>query len=163
MTNLIQGKTKESRYKSLSAGEQTRIAVRKMRQVTGTFMYMRDKDIAEIFAKEKNRIGKMIGHIDRELPKTPKVMKSGQSCTSWQTQDLEKKGVDFMDFNLKALNQEWDSQRKTDEFKSDAKDDKATQDRKQMLKATHKGIIELIKKTEDAWDKVKNWEKPKDW
>lgn len=167
MKNLIQGKTKESRYKSLGAGEQTSIAVRKMRQVTGTFMYMQDKDIAKAFAKEKNRIEKMIGHIDRELPKTPRVIRSEQSCTPWQTQDLEKKwgkymddvfdrakqrGVDFMDFNLKALNQEQDSQRKTDEFKSDAKENKATQDRKQVLKSTHEGIIELIKKTDDAWD-----------
>lgn len=83
MTNLIQGKTKESRYKFLGASEQTRITVRKMRQVTGTFMYMQDKDIAEIFAKEKNMIGEMMGYIDRELPRIPKIMRDGPLCTPW--------------------------------------------------------------------------------
>lgn len=177
MTRLIMGNTRESKFRKYDDATQARVAVKRLREITGTFMYMQDKTVAEIFAKEKNRMGKMIGHIDKTLPQTPKVA-DGQTFTAWQTQDLEtkwgtymdgifehakKRGADFMELNLKNPKKDWDSSKKKLAFRPLAGDNQAIQDRKKALKTAHDEIIALIEKTEEEWERVKNWQKPPNW
>jgi hypothetical protein len=55
---------------------------------------MQDEKISKIFADQKNRMGAIIGHVDRELHKTPRVYRlpSGDlEAPSWQEQKLEEK------------------------------------------------------------------------
>ncbi|USP75705.1 hypothetical protein yc1106_02979 [Curvularia clavata] len=177
MSKLIQGKMTSSEYKNVNEFDQARVAVRRMRFVVGIFIYMQDPTVADIFAKEKKRKGKIIGHIGKELPNTPKKV-GKDSYTAWQPQDLEKRWDEYMDdvfdkakstavesmnLNIKLIKDEWDSNKKAKEFKSAANDSKAEKDQKKALEDMYKDMSSIIKKLEDEWEKVKNWRKPTGW
>jgi hypothetical protein len=182
MKALVRGNSKDKRFKTLSADGQARIVVQRLRQVIGALKYMQEKDVAAIFAKEKNRIGEMIGYIDKELGKTPRLYtprgKEEVSYAPWKEQGLgkkwdkymddvfekaKKKATDFMKLHLDDLDKEWDSQKKKDEYKKDPKDDQKKKDEKKVLEKTHKDMLDSLSKTRKEWDKVKNWEKPANW
>jgi hypothetical protein len=181
MKALIEGRTTEQRYASLNVNEQSRVAIRKLRPMIGALKYMQEDNIAKIFANQKNRIGAMIGHIDRELHKTPRKYDSGTGAVDahpWQEQGLEdrwnvymdsvfavakRRATEFMDLHLDSLEAEWKSPKKTNEFKDDVKDIQATKDKKRKLKETQENMLALIEKTEDEWKKVKDWKKPQNW
>ncbi|CAN9377082.1 unnamed protein product [Alternaria sp. RS040] len=180
MKDLIEGRTKEKRFKNLSLdpADQTRIAIQRLRETIGALRYMQDEKVAKIFADQKNRMGAIIGHIDRELHKTPPVYKDDVEGHPWQEQKLEEKwnaymdnvfsvakqrATDYMKLNIGVLKDEWNSDKKKDEFKADSNDDQATKDKKKGLKKTQEQTLALIKKLSDEWDKVKDWPKPKNW
>jgi hypothetical protein len=71
--------------------------------------------------------------------------------------------VQNVGFNLGNSEQEWNPQKRKDEFRIDAKNDAKKKDETRVLEAILKDIVNLIDKTRREWDKVKNWEKPKDW
>lgn len=176
---MIQGRSKEDGIKALDAASQARVAVQRLRQMTGTLKYMQDKDIADIFAREKNRIGVIIGHIDEQLTKTPRKSSPGVGKSfTWVKQDLQKEWNKYMDFTfeharkratdfmatwLKALKEEWESSKKTEVAKDFKGNAQAKQNKKKELEQTQKDILALVKKTEDEWDKVKDWKKPANW
>jgi hypothetical protein len=186
MQAFIEGQTTEKTYASLSHRDQSRIAIQKLRPMIGAFKYMQEKKIAKIFADQKNRIGAMIGHIDRNLHKTPRKFLPGRNSVRkeivigrpWQAQGLEDKwnaymdnvfavakqrATDFMELHLKSLKTEWESTKKTNEFKDDVKDNQAKKDKKKELQQTQEDMLALIKKTRDEWEKVKDWKKPENW
>ena len=178
MKALIEGRTEESRYTSLSPSDQSRKAIQKLRPMIGALRYMQEDEVAKIFSNQKNRMGAMIGYIDRELHKTPREFGRGTAAVvarPWQEQGLEKKwdaymdnvfavakqrATDFMDPHLASLKAEWESSKKTevsDDFQGDSQ---AKQTKKKELEQTKKDMLALIKKTKDEWDKVKDWEMP---
>jgi hypothetical protein len=183
MRQLSRGLSTEDDWKKHSKDEQARVVVLRLREMIGTFTYMQDKDIADIFAKEKKRIGAAIGYIDKELHKTPKqVKRNGKTVeyAPWQEQGLEikwnkymnevfekakKKGTDYMTLHLGNLDDYWDSQEKRDEYKLEPTDDKDPKkmNKKKELEKIHKDMLDLLKKTREEWDKVKNWNKPAGW
>ena len=142
---------------------------------------MQDKKTSKIFVDQKNRMGAMIGHIDRELHKTPRVYKGDKGDVEghpWQEQKLEEKwnaymdnvfsvakqrAIDYMKLNIGVLKDEWNSDKKKNEFKADSNDDQAKKDKKKGLKKTQEETLALIKKLSDEWDKVKDWQKPENW
>ncbi|RII10006.1 hypothetical protein CUC08_Gglean005996 [Alternaria sp. MG1] len=180
MKELIEGRTKEKDLKNLnlSPGDQTRVAIQRLRETIGALKYMQDKKISKIFVDQKNRMGAMIGHIDRELHKTPRVYKGDVEGHPWQEQKLEEKwnaymdnvfsvakqrATDYMKLNIGVLKDEWNSDKKKNEFKADSNDDQAKKDKKKGLKKTQEETLALIKKLSDEWDKVNDWQKPENW
>ncbi|KAI4607220.1 hypothetical protein J4E83_009676 [Alternaria metachromatica] len=181
MKALIKGRDKKLK---LSVSDQSRRAIQKMRPMIGALKYMQQDSIAEIFANQKNRIGAMIGYIDRELQKTPRRFADATKPKSqeyvidalpWQEQGLEKKwdaymdnvfavakqrATDFMTVNLDRLKDEWESSKKTEVPKNFKGDAQAKQNEKKKLEQTQKDMLALIKKTQDEWDKVKDWAMP---
>lgn len=181
MKALIKGRDKKLK---LSVNDQSRRAIQKMRPMIGALKYMQQDSIAEIFANQKNRIGAMIGYIDRELQKTPRQLADATKPKSqedvidalpWQEQGLEKKwdaymdnvfavakqrATDFMTVNLDRLKDEWESSKKTEVPKNFKGDAQAKRNEKNTLEKTQKDMLALIKKTQDEWDKVKDWAMP---
>ncbi|KAI4684264.1 hypothetical protein J4E81_009144 [Alternaria sp. BMP 2799] len=181
MKALIKGRDKKLK---LSVNDQSRRAIQKMRPMIGALKYMQQDSIAEIFANQKNRIGAMIGYIDRELQKTPRQFADATKPKSqedvidalpWQEQGLEKKwdaymdnvfavakqrATDFMTVNLDRLKDEWESSKKTEVPKNFKGDAQAKRNEKNTLEKTQKDMLVLIKKTQDEWDKVKDWAMP---
>ncbi|KAI4915403.1 uncharacterized protein J4E92_009357 [Alternaria infectoria] len=181
MKALIKGRDKKLK---LSVSDQSRRAIQKMRPMIGALKYMQQDSIAEIFANQKNRIGAMIGYIDRELQKTPRRFADATKPKSqeyvidalpWQEQGLEKKwdaymdnvfavakqrATDFMTVNLDRLKDEWESSKKTEVPKNFKGDAQAKRNEKNKLEKTQKDMLALIKKTHDEWDKVKDWAMP---
>jgi hypothetical protein len=154
-----------------------------LREMIGTLKYMQDKDVAESFGKEKKRIGAIIGYVDKELHKTPRLIQRARTreiVTSipWKEQGLGKKwdkymdevfekakqkATNYMNLNLRNLNEEWDSQKKRDEYKPRLGEDQVEKDKKKALEKTHKDMLVLIKQLREEWDKVKDWKKPTNW
>ncbi|KAI4663275.1 uncharacterized protein J4E78_003686 [Alternaria triticimaculans] len=181
MKALIKGRDKKLK---LSVNDQSRRAIQKMRPMIGALKYMQQDSIAEIFANQKNRIGAMIGYIDRELQKTPRQFADATKPKSqedvidalpWQEQGLEKKwdaymdnvfavakqrATDFMTVNLDRLKDEWESSKKTEVPKNFKGDAQAKRNEKNTLEKTQKDMLALIKKAQDEWDKVKDWAMP---
>jgi hypothetical protein len=161
--------------------DQARQVIKYIREMTGTFIYMQDKYVATIFANEKNRMGAIIDAIDKHLHKTPRQEEENAKTinfTPWKEQGLgdkwsqymddvferaKQRGIDYVNLHLGNLDKEWNSQKKKDEFKIDAKDDAKRKDDKRILETRQKEIVDLITKTRKEWEKVKNWEKPKNW
>jgi hypothetical protein len=61
---------------------------------------MQGPEVAAIFAAEKNRMGAIIGFVDRELYKTPRWVMignklTGQEYAPWQGQGLEDKRDEY--------------------------------------------------------------------
>jgi hypothetical protein len=178
MDTLIQGNAK-GKWTGKSAYDQGRAVIQSMRNVIGVFIYMQDKNVAESFAKEKNRMGKMIGAIDKELHKTPRIYYPQQRVAiPWKEQGLEDewnkymddvfdgakdKSTKHMDKYLNAMKKEWDSQKKKDEFKKKPGDNAQIKSEKDALEKDQKDVLALIEKTGKEWDKVKNWQKPANW
>jgi CRP-like cAMP-binding protein len=77
MKDLIEGRIKEKRFKNLNLdpADQTRVAIQQLRETIGALTYMQDEKVAKIFADQKNKMGAIFGHIDRELHKTSRVYK----------------------------------------------------------------------------------------
>ncbi|USP75707.1 hypothetical protein yc1106_02981 [Curvularia clavata] len=182
MEDLIKGTSQEKKYKNLDAASQARVAVLNLRQTIGAFKYMQDEKVAKIFADQKNRMGAIIGYIDKELHKTPRIYYppgrdaySARPCVDqgleqrWDKYmdgvfELAKKGAtDYKELHLDNLNAAWNSQSKKDEYKENDKDDKATKERKEVLKQSHKEILGLIDKCQKEWNKVKDWKKLEHW
>lgn len=179
MKALIEGRSTESNFKGDPPDAQARTAILRMRQVVGTLKYMQDKDVSDIFAKEKKRMGVIIKFIDENLPQTPRIKKEEKSVerklTPWIPQGLgekwdkymdkvfegaKKKATDFMNTHLKDLKAEWDSQKKKEEYKPDPKDDQKKKDEKKALENAHKKVLALIETLGKEWDKVKDWKNP---
>jgi len=82
--------------------------------VLGARKYMREKDISAIFKKQVVRMGEMLGKIDKELPKHPRVLAAGQrkgtQFEAWKEQQLEAKWITYMDGKFA------DAKAKTDDF-----------------------------------------------
>jgi len=127
-------------------------------------------------------MGAIIGHIDRNLHKTPrKYVPRGKdeiTFTPWQEQDLEtkwnkymndvfetakKRATNYMDTWLEELKKEWNSQKKKDEFKADPKDTQKEKDEKKTKEEQQKKILALVETTRKEFDKVKDWKKPDNW
>lgn len=145
MKDLIEGRTKEKRFKNLNLdpADQTRIAIQRLRETIGALTYMQDEKVAKIFADQKNRMGAMIGHIDRELHKTSPMYEDVVEGRPWQEQKLEEKWNAYMDnvssvakqrttdyikLNIRVLKDKWNSDKKKDEFKADSNDDQTKKD-----------------------------------
>ncbi|KAI4681353.1 uncharacterized protein J4E84_007589 [Alternaria hordeiaustralica] len=186
MQALIEGRTTERNYRSLSPRDQSRLAIQRLRPMTGTFKYMQEDTIAKTFANQKNRIGAMIGHIDRELHRTPRQyvptrfnnLKEPVDALPWQEQGLEdkwdaymdnvvavakKRAADFMELHLDSLKAEWESSKKTEVSKDFVGNAHAKENRKKELEQEQKDMLALIKKAGNEWDKVKDWKKPTNW
>lgn len=181
MKKLITGK---SSIKALQGDSdaQSRLAVQYLRAVIGVFKYMQEDEVAEIFAKEKNRMGDIIGYLDKEVAKIPRqvVNQYGIKVTykPWVEDGLKikwhkymdevferakDKGETFMNTWLDALDLEWNSQKKKDEFKINPKDDRATRDKKAQIEKDYRAMLGLLRKTRTEWGNVKDWKKPANW
>jgi hypothetical protein len=184
LTQLAEGEYKNPKTQSKDApSDQAITLIKYVREMIGVFIYMQEDDVAEIFAIEKHRMGAIIGAIDKELHKTPRKKLDPTTnklitYNSWQEQGLgdrwnsymddsferaKKRGTDYVKVNLDKLGQEWNSQKKRDEFKIDRKDDAKRKAEKRELEKTHRQILNLLEKTRKEWDKVKDWKKPKQW
>jgi hypothetical protein len=165
---------------------QPRVAIQRMRSVVGTFLYLKEKKVNEIFIKQVDRIGAQLEIMEHALSKTPRTMKKGGrgtgedvrivTFTAWTPLDLKKKWFEYMDVVYKQANEkglefmEKNTKRLKEEF-TDAKkikqkdvDDEKTQDAKDK-KANEKKLRDdmpgYIKSMEEAWKKAKDWPKPK--
>ena len=186
MQALIEGRITERNYRSLSPRDQSRLAIQWLRPMTGAFKYMQEDTIAKTFANQKNRIGAMIGHIDRELHKTPRQyvptrknkLKEPVDALPWQEQGLEdkwdaymdnvvavakKRAADFMELHLDSLKAEWESSKKTEVSNDFVGNAQAKKNKKEELEQEQKDMLALIKKAGNEWDKVKDWKKPTNW
>lgn len=75
MQALVEGKTKKPKLVSsrLTPHKQARTAIQRPRQVMGTFIYMQHSSVSKMFATEKKRVGEMLGFMDKELHKAPRI------------------------------------------------------------------------------------------
>lgn len=74
-----------------------RKALMKLKYAMGVRKYLRNPKIAEIFEKQKIRMGDMLGKIDRELANHPREDRSTPSrFQAWQTRDLQKWWDEYM-------------------------------------------------------------------
>lgn len=176
------GTSRERQHKNLDAASQVRAAILNLRQTIETFKYMQDKKVAKIFADQKSQMGTIIGYIDKELPKMPRMYyptgRDPYSAKPWVEQGLQqkrnkymddgfelakKRATDYIELHLGNLDTAWNSQSKKDEYKENNKDDKATKEKKEKLKQSHKEVLDLIDKCRKESNKVKDWKKPDNW
>ncbi|KAL1607711.1 hypothetical protein SLS60_002646 [Paraconiothyrium brasiliense] len=67
-----------------------------LKYLLGAQMYMTDRKIANIFAQQKNRVGKVLGQIDRDLPNHQRIVASRQ-LDPWETIGLQQLWNQYMD------------------------------------------------------------------
>jgi hypothetical protein len=183
MQALVEGKGKLKDKKDSSQYDQGVMVVKYLREMIGTVKYMQEKEIEDIFVKQKKRIGAMIGAIDQNLHKTPRQVtrrkdSSVVSYAAWKEQGLEDKwdrymdgvfakakqrATEYMKLHLGNLEKEWKSDKKKNEFKAEKNDDDAAKSKKKDLEKIQKDMLALISKTREEWDKVKDWKKPDGW
>ncbi|EAS33737.3 chitinase 5 [Coccidioides immitis RS] len=145
-------------------------AVKTLRELVGSALYHKDPTIAAHLKRQKERVGKMFGLIDKELSKHPRVV-NNVKYTPWKPQGLEKEWDKFMkkqhilaftkttkpviDWTPK-LKDLWASKAARDAAEPDPNDNQMQQDEKKKKRA-------LIKKI-DALDKArsafKQWNRP---
>jgi hypothetical protein len=80
-------------------------ALNKLRYLIGARIYMRNPAIAEIFKKQKERMGDIIGKIDMELPYHPRVKKGVGKLPAWKSHNLKNLWNQYMDERFRVANQ----------------------------------------------------------
>lgn len=166
--------------------QDTREAIQRIRSVIGVFLYMKEPEIAKIFKEEKERIGKVLDAIDKELPKTPRI-KGKVTFTPWKPLGLgdrwdkymdkvfktaKDKGTEFVETNIERLKDEYT----TPAAKAKAEDkpnlSKKERDDRAERKKNGEDIEKIIKSMEKVWNagpdpnqpgvvvNAKNWVKP---
>jgi hypothetical protein len=83
-------------------------AVNKLRYLIGARKYMRNPAIAKIFKTQKERMGDMIGKIDMELPKHPRVKRGVGKLVAWKSHNLKNLWNQYMDERFRIANQRID-------------------------------------------------------
>ncbi|KAJ4298083.1 hypothetical protein N0V90_005982 [Kalmusia sp. IMI 367209] len=137
--------------------DQAKTALLDLKYLMGARSYMRQPVIADIFSKQKNRIGEILDKLDKELPKHRKIARSVE-FELWKPQQLKSFWDEYMDerFNLANLRVNHDM----DTYLAMLKKEWAVPagSRDQNLK----GFYNLITKVEKQWhqEKRRAWKKP---
>jgi len=180
---LIEGKGKVKKGDKHTHFDQGIVVIKYLREMIGTVKYMQEKEVEQIFVKEKRRLGAMIDAIDKTLHKTPRQKtrnkdKSVVTFAPWKEQGLggrwdkymdevfdtaKQRATDYMDLHLGNLERQWKSDEKTNEYKPEKNDDDTAKSKKKELEKIQKDMLALIAKTQREWDKVKDWKKPDGW
>jgi len=148
---------------NVDASNAPRMAIQSIRSVIGVFKYMQEPKVAEIFKAEKKRIGAVIEGIDKNLPKTPRMV-SDRTYKPWKTLGLgakwdsymdevflnaSTKGTKFVNDNIESLKAEYTSQAAKDKEKDNP-----------GWAELRKDIESYIQALEKEWEKSKDWKKP---
>ncbi|KAH7385735.1 hypothetical protein BKA66DRAFT_461898 [Pyrenochaeta sp. MPI-SDFR-AT-0127] len=181
--------SKKGKLKHGDFHEQPRVAIQRMRSVVGTFLYMKEKRVNDIFIAQVDRIGYQLENIENALAKNPRTVERKYSepdengnykrvvtFRNWEPQKLKekwfeymdkvyekanKKGQDFMRENLKRLNDEYNNGKLIKQADVDKERDKDKQNELKVEKQLRDDMKDYISKLEAKWAAAKDWPKPK--
>lgn len=114
MDTIIRRESTDKRTKGTKKGqphEQPRVAIQRMRDVVGVYLYMKEKNVSQIFIDQVDRIDAQIENIENALEKSPRtaVRKSNEpkpdgkfekrtvTFNKWVPQKLKEKWLAYMD------------------------------------------------------------------
>jgi len=148
-------------------------------------MYMKDKTVDDIFVAQVDRIGKQLELLENALAKNPRIVTKKTNRVprtvqfhNWVPQGLKekwfvymdvvynranKKGLDFMEDNLKRLNKEYPDKDKDkiSQTEVDNEKDGKVKSGKAAERKLRQEMPGYIRNLEAAWSKAKDWPKPK--
>jgi hypothetical protein len=167
-TKNAQGK-KKGQLRFGEPTEQPRVAIQRLRAVLGAYLYMKEKNIDDIFVAQVDRIGAQLEHIENALTVNPRKMvkKAGGKRTvilnKWVPQKLkekrfvymddvyefaDKKAQDFMKDNLARLKTEYNDGKLIQDADIKKEKDKDKQNELKLEKKLREDMKDYIPKLE---------------